>query len=171
MPVPAAVTAAVTGIGDQAIRLVRVQHAMKAASARDRPDKAAQSLLFPLHDRGPLRAGALAEAMHSDPSTISRHVGALLAAGLVRREADPVDGRASLLAITDTGRATCVALRHHRDGLVADLLADWDPEDVVALHRLLRRLNDTFEAAVPTLTERMAARDDIPATPPEGQRP
>lgn len=174
MPLPSpapAVTADVAGIGDQAIRLVRVQHALKAASARSRPDKAALSLLFPLHDRGPLRSGALAEALHADPSTISRHVAGLLAGGLVRREADPVDGRASLLAITDSGRATCSALRAQRDTLVAELLANWQPEDVATLHRLLGRLNDSFEAAVPTLAERMAARDDTTTTAPEGPRP
>ena len=172
----AAVSSDVAGIGDQAIRLVRVQHALKAASARRRPDKAALSLLFPLHDRGPLRTGALAEALHADPSTISRHVAGLLAGDLVRREADPVDGRASLLAITDAGRATCAALRSHRNSLVGELLADWDAEDLATLHHLLRRLNDTFEEAVPMLTERIAARDDVPAGRPtpattEGHRP
>jgi DNA-binding MarR family transcriptional regulator len=164
-PVGGPVSPDVTGVSDQAVRLVRVQHAMKAATARARPDRAALSLLFPLHDRGPLRAGALAEALHADPSTISRHVAALQSAGLVRREADPVDGRASLLAITETGRATCTALRGQRDSLVGELLADWDAEDVASLHRLLRRLNDAFEAAVPTLSERMAA---VSPTPPEG---
>lgn len=169
-----ALSADVTGIGDQAVRLVRVQHALKAASTRQRPDKAALSLLFPLHDRGPMRAAALADALHADPSTISRHVSALLAGDLVRREADPVDGRASLLAITDTGRATCAALRAHRNDLLGELLADWDPADVATLHTLLRRLNDCFEAAVPMLTERMAGSPDptTPSTPPsQGHRP
>jgi hypothetical protein len=53
---------------------------------------------------GPRRAGALADAVHSDPSTISRQIGHLVKLGYVERTADPEDGRATLLAATDEGR-------------------------------------------------------------------
>ena len=43
---------------------------------------------------------ALAAAVHSDPSTVSRQVAALVRAGLIERQADPEDGRASVLVPT-----------------------------------------------------------------------
>ena len=66
-------------------------------------DRAAHVLLFPLCRLGPLRQGALADLVHADPSTVSRHVAALVEQGLVRRVADESDGRASRLVVTDEG--------------------------------------------------------------------
>ena len=65
-------------------------------------------LLFPLRFRGPLRATDLAEIKQADPSTISRQVAQLVKAGLARREADPVDGRASRLAGSDECSKGCM---------------------------------------------------------------
>ena len=67
-----------------------------------------------LQTEGPLRAGALADCLQSDPSTVSRQVAALVKDGLLERRADPDDGRASLLVLTDAatrraGRRTTVA--------------------------------------------------------------
>jgi len=95
--------------------LLRLIHPLKAAAARDGggvlgPDRSAMLLLFPLMD-GPQRPGALAELSHADPSTISRQVAELVRRELVRREPDPSDGRASLLAITDAGREVCARVR------------------------------------------------------------
>ena len=50
---------------------------------------------------GPHRSNALAEAVHSDPSTVSRQIAALVKVGYVERRPDPADGRACLLAATD----------------------------------------------------------------------
>ena len=41
----------------------------------------------------------------ADPSTVSRQVASLVKAGLVERQADPDDGRASILVPTELGRA------------------------------------------------------------------
>ena len=74
-------------------------HALKTQLAKtDSRDRAALVLLFPLARLGPLRQGALAELVHADPSTVSRHVAALVEQGLVRRVADESDGRASRLS-------------------------------------------------------------------------
>ena len=59
-------------------------------------DRAALVLLFPLDRLGPLRQGALADAVHADPSTVSRHVALARRAGTgaargrrVRRPGEP----------------------------------------------------------------------------------
>lgn len=74
-----------------------------------------------------------------DPSTISRAVGALVREGLVRRAADPTDGRASTLALTPHGREVLGDVSAWYDEQLAAALKDWSPEDVAALSALLRR--------------------------------
>ena len=56
-----------------------------------------------LLEKGPQRVGEIAQALGTDPSTVSRKVAALVDAGLVERRVDPDDGRAHLLAATPAG--------------------------------------------------------------------
>ena len=95
---------------------MRLAHAVKTQLAStDNRDRAALVLLFPLARLGPLRQGALADLVHADPSTVSRHVAVLVEQGLVRRVADEADGRATRLVVTDAGRAALDALRAERE--------------------------------------------------------
>ena len=131
--------------------LLRLIHPVKAAAARESgaglgPDRSAMLLLFPLID-GPQRPGALAELCHSDPSTISRQVAELVRRDLVRREPDPSDGRASLLAITDAGREVCERVRTLRRELFATALAGWTDAELDAFAGLLSRFNGALGAA------------------------
>lgn len=83
-----------------------------------------------------------------DPSTVSRAVAALVSHGLVERRADPADGRASVLVVTDRGRAALAESRDWRAALVARALADWTPEEVDALTAALGRLTTDVEGAL-----------------------
>ena len=130
--------------------LLRLIHPLKAAAARDGaglgPDRSAMLLLFPLIE-GPQRPGALAELCHTDPSTISRQVAELVRRELVRREPDPSDGRASLLAITDAGREVCARVRALRRELLAAAVAAWTDAELDAFAGLLSRFNGALGAA------------------------
>src|SRR5436305_11263595 len=101
-------------IGDQVGRLFRLTKAWRSlhADPRRHPQGAAHMLLLPLHVHGAMRSQALADATHTDPSTISRHVSLLLHEGLIARPADQSDGRARLLALTDQGRQRGAGLPH-----------------------------------------------------------
>jgi DNA-binding MarR family transcriptional regulator len=77
-----------------------------------------------------------------DPSTVSRAVGSLVRAGLVHRTADPVDGRASVLALTEHGRRTLTDVTGWYDDLLADALRDWSAEDLSAFAAMLQRFSD-----------------------------
>ena len=103
-------------------------------------------LLFPLRQLGPLRVTDLAEVKGADPSTISRQAAQLVKAGLARREADPGDGRASRLAITDTGLAACQQVHEARHALLSRVLSDWPPERVDAFAGLFAEFNSSVEA-------------------------
>ena len=70
---------AVRVLSEQVPRFMRLVHALKTQAARnDSGDRAALVLLFPLVRMGPLRQGALADLVHADPTTVSRHVAALV---------------------------------------------------------------------------------------------
>ncbi len=135
-------------LGEQLPRFVRLVHALKAGQAQE--GRAALVLLFPLERVGPLRQGALAELVLADPSTVSRHVAALIEQGLVHRVPDATDGRASRLVVTDAGRAALGQFRAEREAHLARVTADWPAADLSALTHLLGRLLDGLAASLPT---------------------
>jgi DNA-binding MarR family transcriptional regulator len=137
-------------VSGQLIRLVRLMDRRQAQYQAEHPDaveRATYFLLVHLVKGGPRRAGALAEAVHSDPSTISRQVAHLVRLGLVERTADPEDGRATLLAATAEGRRVFAENRRMRNAKIAGLMADWPAADREALRELLTRFADAFEKA------------------------
>jgi DNA-binding MarR family transcriptional regulator len=141
---------ATTTIADQVGRLFRLTKAWRGlhADPQRHPQGAAYMLLIPLHLRGAMRSQALADLTHTDPSTISRHVSLLLTEGLIARQADQTDGRASLLVLTDKGHARVGEMRQGRDEMVAGLLSEWSQTDVERLAKLLGRFNDSFETVL-----------------------
>jgi DNA-binding MarR family transcriptional regulator len=66
--------------------------------------------------------------------------------GLVERRADPIDGRACVLAATAEGLRVFEENRRHRNTWLAGLLADWPQADRAALTALLDRLNTGIES-------------------------
>ena len=88
--------------------------------------------------------------MHADPSTVSRHVAALIDQGLVRRVADETDGRASRLVVTEAGRAVLAQVRSDREAHLAQVTAGWSAADLTALTHLFGRLLDDLAASLPS---------------------
>lgn len=133
---------------DQIVRFARLMKragARFASQQRDGVEQAAYILLAVLATEGPQRTTALAEAVHSDTSTVSRQVGALVRHGLVERQADPADGRACLLAATPSGAACFEHQRRARTEQIADVLGHWTAADLTTVATLLARLNTDFE--------------------------
>jgi DNA-binding MarR family transcriptional regulator len=150
--------------------LLRLIHPLKAAAAREGGavvghDRSAMLLLFPLMS-APQRPGSLAELAHADPSTISRQVAELVRGGLVRREPDPSDGRASLLAITDSGREVCAQMRRLRRELLAAAVAGWTDTEVATFGELLNRFNGALGEAYCPPVPRLVT----PVTPAEAEQ-
>jgi len=136
-------------VGTQLIRLVRLIERGQAQYQADNPDaveRATYHLLVHLVKDGPRRAGALAEAVHSDPSTISRQIGHLVKLGYVVRVADPEDGRATLLVATQEGRRIFEHNRRLRNESIARILTPWSEEDRAVLCDLLGRFTDDLES-------------------------
>ena len=127
-------------------------------------DQGAYMLLMHLVKQGPRRQGELADCLLIEPSTVSRRVGQLVGLGYVERRADPVDGRAVQLVATAAGHAVYEGVRVRREQMMQQLLARWDAEDVAALERLLRRLNDDLDEYRPLLA-RATAAEPVPPFP------
>lgn len=102
---------------------------------------AAYGLLVRIADADGARGVDLSSFFGLDKATISRQVQLLERLELVRREPDPLDGRAHRLVPTDSGRRRLAAVRRARGDLLRQRLGGWDRADVVALGRLLGRFN------------------------------
>ncbi len=127
-------------IGQELERLMRI-----VAKMRHHSDSAAGHVLGVLLERGPLRVGAIAHAVGTDPSTVSRQIATLVETGLVERRADPDDGRSHLLAATETGAQRCVVGRRRRVEAIATILARWPEDSRHRLAELLGRFADDMQ--------------------------
>lgn len=103
------------------------------------------SALATLTYKGPMRLGDLAAREGVAPPTLSRIIAALVESGYVLREADPQDGRASLVRATPEGERIIAGVRSDR---------------LHELHNRLERLTDeqrtALAAALPALEELVA---------------
>jgi DNA-binding MarR family transcriptional regulator len=127
------------------------QTAVAARLSKAGVDRSAIVLLKNLVALGPVRLGTLAEAVYSDPSTVSRQIAALVKEGLVARHADPGDGRASLLAPTDDGLAVLECQRARFAVSLAQMVRHWDTADLDAFIELFERFNADHQNHMPTL--------------------
>ncbi|WP_037869952.1 MarR family winged helix-turn-helix transcriptional regulator [Streptomyces sp. SPB074] len=84
---------------------------------------------------------ALAAMLGLSPSTAGRQVAALRRKGFATTTPDPADRRRSLITPTETGRALAAETRRRRQEGFADLLADWDEEDLRLLGEMFRKYN------------------------------
>jgi DNA-binding MarR family transcriptional regulator len=107
---------------------------------------AQKSVLLRLERDGPATVSALARAESVRPQSMRVTVAGLEAMGAISGEADPTDGRQTLIALTPTFRKTVSASRAAKeDWLVRALQAQLSPQEQDALAdavKLLQRLAD-----------------------------
>lgn len=108
--------------------------------------------LFSLATQGPRRPSVLAAELHISPPAGSRLFDRLAAVGLSVRVADAGDSRASIVTLTDHGRAVAQQLFEAGDALMADLLADWPAADRQRLAHLMHRFADAVASDASTRT-------------------
>lgn len=87
------------------------------------------------------RIGALAEDLGVNQSNASRLVARMVEQGLVRRVADPADGRASLVEATAAGRRVIDAVSEHRLRELRAVVAAMPPETWGLAVEVLREFN------------------------------
>ncbi len=94
------------------------------------------------HDSGGVRSKELADHLRIAPRSTTEVVDALEAKGLVRRSPDPGDRRATLVSLTDRGRALAEEVRRARGVASERLLERLTQTDREDLARILRKLQD-----------------------------
>ncbi len=138
---PASPEEAVIGLVMQAGRRLRARH----------PDDLVDPSTFPLAKQlmctDAMRVSDLAANVGLDASTVSRQIKQLEAEGIVERTADPADGRASLVKLSNHGRATMQAGFERRFKRIQAVLEPWSAKDRAVLQQLLTRLATDLAAA------------------------
>lgn len=107
-----------------------------------RHDPAQVFLLHQVLNNPDQRVSHLATCVGLDTSTVSRHVKALEASGLLERTGDPDDRRASRLTVTEAGRGVLAEALAVRTAALAEVLHDWSDMDRETLCDLMGRLAD-----------------------------
>jgi DNA-binding MarR family transcriptional regulator len=92
-----------------------------------------------LTQRDGRRMSDLAGALHVDPSTVTRTMHRMEAAGLARRQTMEADGRVVTAHLTDEGRRIHALVSARRTALIDAGLADFSMEDRELLVALLER--------------------------------
>jgi DNA-binding MarR family transcriptional regulator len=103
------------------------------------------ALLEHLEAAGAQRVSRIAEYQKIGVPALTPRIKDLEAAGVIRRDVDPVDARASLISLTDSGRATLARIREARCGILAEALQDMDPEGIATAADALTRIATAVE--------------------------
>jgi DNA-binding MarR family transcriptional regulator len=106
-----------------------------------------------LHVHGPMRVSDLAEREALSQPGMTTLVNRLEAAGQAERVADPSDGRAAIVRITDAGRDVLRERHAQRTERLQSELDHLEPDEraalaaaVPAIERLIRRTKETVDA-------------------------
>jgi DNA-binding MarR family transcriptional regulator len=138
---------ALSGVERQTAVLIRhIEMFHRRTDIHDSLDRAEYLLLRALDEAGAMNINALASRLGLDPSTAGRQVAVLQKAGLVERTPDPADRRCSVVSMTDEGLTLMRHVQKLRTEYVADLLADWDDEELQTLDSTLGKYNASVAA-------------------------
>lgn len=138
--------------------VTRLRRALRASIRTDYPwetlPMAQVELLQVLGEHSPARISDLAARQRLAPSTVSGLIGQMISAGLVARDVDPADRRASVVTLTDAGRNQLAAwTTAHERRMDAALAALDDAERgaianaLPALFQLAEHLGEPAEGA------------------------
>jgi DNA-binding MarR family transcriptional regulator len=124
----------------------RIARRLRQRHARGELTLSEASVLARLDRDGPATPGALAEEERVRPQAMGVTVAALEQRGLVRRAADPTDGRRVLISLAPAGRRIVVDRRSANTARMAGALAEgFTPAEqrrLAAVLPLLERLAD-----------------------------
>lgn len=125
-------------------RLMRRIHAGLNATAEDfdtyQVGPAGGMLLLTLADMAPVQAKDLVAALQRDKSQLARSLAALEKKGLIVREPDPNDGRATQLSLTKEGASFAKRLNLAVANVLEEILTPFSAKDLQSFKSLLRKL-------------------------------
>lgn len=129
-----------------AISLIELIVTAKRLTPGQRRDQATvNAMLSKLAIEGPMRSSALSQYLMLDPSTVSRHICAMVDDDLVTRTPDEHDRRAQWVAISPQGKAHLQARMLERIAQFERVIHDWPVDDRAEFGRLLARFVNDFD--------------------------
>jgi DNA-binding MarR family transcriptional regulator len=134
---------------NQAIRLLSLRHRARAAALLTplglHPGQ--EAFLLELDRTGPRIQAQLSEALGCEPPSVTLMARKLEASGHIRRRTDPSDKRASIVELTDSGRALADQVKGLWCALAEETVAGLPAETVAALPGLLTALTGNVRTA------------------------
>lgn len=131
------------------VMIRRVRRAIGVRATMVHPDlqPASYLILSSVVESGPVRASELVELFDTDKGAISRQVGHLLDLGLLTKEPDPADARASLISATDEATRRMADVVEHRHKLLDEGLSQWSDTQLESFVDDLGRYNVALNEA------------------------
>ncbi|MBP2191001.1 MarR family winged helix-turn-helix transcriptional regulator [Nocardia goodfellowii] len=131
--------------------LYLVGRAMRLALLHPEEDEllpGAVAVLGILEAKGPSRQGDLAIHLCISPSVLSRQVAELVRSGFISRHADPDDGRANVVQVTEAGRDLLHRVRLARARGLQAVLSDWSEDEAEQARATVQNLKNALTTHV-----------------------
>lgn len=132
---------------NQAIRLLSLRHRARAAAllAPLGLHPGQEMLLLELARTGPMIKAQLSEALGCEPPSVTLMTRKLESTGHIRLRSTPTDKRASLVELTDSGRALADQLKQLWCALAEETVAGLAEQTVAELPGILRTLTGNVD--------------------------
>ncbi|MFG3052504.1 MarR family winged helix-turn-helix transcriptional regulator [Kitasatospora sp. NPDC048239] len=136
---------------NQAIRLLSLRHRARTAAllAPLGLHPGQEALLLELARTGPMIQAQLSEALGCEPPSVTLMARKLEASGHVRRTPAPSDKRASIVELTDTGRALTEQVKQLWCALAEETVAGLPARTVAELPGVLKALTGNVDTRRP----------------------
>jgi DNA-binding MarR family transcriptional regulator len=147
---------------NQAIRLLSLRHRARAAAllAPLGLHTGQEVLVLELDRTGPRIQAQLADALGIEPPSVTLMTRKLEASGHIRRRPDPSDKRASIVELTDSGKALADQIKHVWRALAEETVAGLTARTVTELPDLLNTITRNVDAKRPAAPARPPERSD-----------
>ena len=127
--------------GDLRVAVTYVVRRLRLERSSEQITDGQYAALAALANRGPMSPTALAEDQRVQGPPMSRIVGALVEAGLARRDEHPTDGRQVVVSVTEAGMVEVTETRRRRNVWLEARLAELTPADRETLARAAQLLD------------------------------
>lgn len=125
----------------------RARSVSQQLSRQVHPDMepAAYGLLAVIRREGPIRLTDLALNIGVGKPSVSRQIAFLESLGLVSKEADPLDGRAQAIRLTEKGEEKMHQVQDARRQVFRERLGEWPVGELQTLAAYMAKLNTIYE--------------------------
>ncbi len=127
----------------------RARAAEMSRLVHPRLEGVAYSMMGHLYEAGQVRVTDVGAYFGVGKATVSRQIKTLEELGLVARESDPLDGRVSLVSLTEDGARRYRGAYDARLAAFRQMLGTWERADLAQFAALLAKFNDTVAAVGP----------------------